>query len=412
MRDGGRGAARGVEQQRDESVAEPPADDTGGIRQTIRRPVEQHLLALPDGEHAGPDVEAPFAIGAFGDEECETREAGGRGHVACDGHDAFPGRIAPSHLWQAVAAAVADEANDDPSLVPAAIAGRGLDATVLTDGIHRIGVDVREAGWRPYRYPGMRDRVDDRHPLLDRLKRTIRRAEPGTPSGRIAALLHPTSLDLVLRASVYRFAPLIGPSGALDRIYCDAQGRLAFDPHYQGAAYDADHCPGELMRQVIDVTLLDWVLVLDWLREHRNDLFEAVWVRDAVTVERLLRDPAPLPPMPFLRMVKCRHARFKALVGIFWELERLYELLHAFGGPDRVTLTRLRATLASTSTLGSAIGADTRTARYAASAWCHRYTLIQLFSRGADAAHDDAHPHVALGQGQRTAMDELGGSLS
>jgi hypothetical protein len=169
----------------------------------------------------------------------------------------------------------------------------------------------------------------------------------------------------------------------------------------------------ELLRQTLDVRLTDWIVLLDDLRVTQPALFDAVWRRDALTVERLLRKGQPLPAMPFLRMRKDSVDRFRTVVAIFWEAERLFELLHAFGGRSRLTMTKLVRGLMATSMLGGEIKTDTRTGRYVATSWCHRGVLATLFDNGPAAGHDPRHPHCAWGAGGNPLIaDELEGCVT
>lgn len=117
--------------------------------------------------------------------------------------------------------------------------------------------------------------------------------------------------------------------------------------------------------------------------------------------------------MPFLRMRSDGPDRFRAVVAIFWEAERLFEVLHAFGGRDRVTMPRLIEGLMTTSMLGGEIAADTRTGRYVATSWCHRAVLAELFDAGCKTDHDPRHPHRAWGSaGNPAEADELAGCVT
>lgn len=323
-----------------------------------------------------------------------------------------PMRRVPGRLGKVVETAICREAAENTHLVPKEITDEVGDVADRLGGIYIIGNDLRRAGWRFDRNPGTRDAAREGHPLWARLTETIRRWEPDAPASRTAALQKPTGFTDLLRASVYRMAPLMGPGADLARLYSAPGGLTPFDPGYGGEMYDADHCTGELMRQLLDVTFLDWVTTLEWLRTCWPAMFDAVWTRDAVAVLRLMHTHA-LPPMPFLRQCKNQRQRLEALVAMFWEAERSFELIYAFGGRERVTISTLCATLGSTSMLGSAIRSDTRSANYAAGSWCHRYTLARLFEHGPNVAHLDQHPHVALGAtGDALGMDELAGSAS
>ena len=141
-------------------------------------------------------------------------------------------------------------------------------------------------------------------------------------------------------------------------VYRDSEGRFADDPAYTGRRYDGDHAPDELLRQVLDVTLVDWIVFLETLRTTWPAMFDAVWQRDAVEVKQLLGNKPRLPVMDFLRVKKKEQDRFCTLVAIFWEAERCFELMHAFGGPRRVTKPKLLVAMRSTSTLGAEIAAD------------------------------------------------------
>lgn len=281
----------------------------------------------------------------------------------------------------------------------------------LAAGNKIIGHDSHAARFRSDRRPGLRDPVEARHPLMARLICTALRFEPTAGPARKEQLQQPGDRESLLRACVYRYAPLFGNGCALDRIYRDPARRIYDDTQYAGAKYDADYCTGELMRQVLDVRLLDWFETLDALRIGSPAMFQAVWTRDALAVDAMLTSAVDLPLMPFLRMVKGGSViRFRTLVGIFWEFERLFELLHALGGRGRVTPNKLRSALQSSSMLGAEIAADGRTGRYLATGWCHRHALAWLFDAGPAAGHDPRHPHVAMGaSGVPTYVDEVAG---
>ena len=105
--------------------------------------------------------------------------------------------------------------------------------------------------------------------------------------------------------------------------------------------------------------------------------------------------------------------RFRAVIAIFWEAERLFELIHAFGGRNRVTMARLVRSLTTTSVLGGEIKADTRSGRYVATSWCHRAVLATLFDKEPAASYDPRHPHRAWDPGANPLIaDELEGCVT
>lgn len=305
----------------------------------------------------------------------------------------------------------------DPASVPPTILARAQGwSPPAPGGIHIIGHDTRKAGWRHGRLPGLRDMVGEFHPVFDRMM-VVARYHEGTSVNavRVAALQRPVNSADLWQAAIYRWQAWFGIACSLDDVYRDGDDRRANDPAYAQAAkvYDADHSPDELLRQTLDVRFIDWIILLDDLRANQPELFDAVWCRDAITVERLLDQGRYLPAMPFLRMRTDGPDRFRAVVAIFWEAERLFELLHAFGGRDRVTVTRLVRSLKATSMLGGEIAADTRTGRYAATSWCHRAVLATLFDAGCATGHDPRHPHRAWGFGGNPAIaDELAGCVT
>lgn len=320
-------------------------------------------------------------------------------------------RHLPSHIMAAIAAGLADEITANPDAVPAGIRANARHWSAPDrEGIHVIGHDALAAGWRHERFPGLRDAVGASHPVFDRMVATARSTEGPVAPERAAVLKHPQSQAQLWRAAIYRWSAWFGRDCRLDTVYRDSQGRFADDPAYTGQRYDADHAPDELLRQVLDVTLIDWIELLETLRTTWPAMFDAVWQRDAIKVKRLLGSKPRLPVMEFLRVRKNEEDRFCAVVAIFWEAERCFELMHAVGGPRRVTKSKLMAAMQSTSMLGAEVATDSRAARYAAATWCHRGSLALLFDDGLSIGHDPRHPHRALGPGGDPVItDEVSG---
>lgn len=323
--------------------------------------------------------------------------------------------IQSSPLVAAVEAAIAARIAADRASAPPSIAAKAIGWTPgAADSSSVIGNDTWEAGWRHGRLPGLRDMVGEFHPTFDRMMLVARDHEGSAVDGvRVNALTQPKTRADLWQAAIYRWSAWFGVNCSLDDVYRDVNGRHAVDTGYMGEAYDADHSPDELLRQTLDVRLIDWIALLDELRLTWPELFEAVWHRDAVTVERLLQQNRRLPTMDFLRMRKDGRDRFRAVVGIFWEAERLFELLHAFGGRSRVTMPHLLKGLMATSFLKAEIKADTRTGRYIATSWCHRAVLAMLFDDGLAIGHDPRHPHRTFGPGGNPSItDELKGCVT
>lgn len=305
----------------------------------------------------------------------------------------------------------------DPASVPPSIVTKAQSWSPPTPGaICVMGQDTREAGWRHARFPGLRDIAGDFHAVFDRMILVARFHEGKSVDAiRISALTRPVDSADLWQAAIYRWPAWFGIACSLDDVYRDGNSRLANDAGYAHAAkvYDADHSPDELLRQTLDVRFTYWIVLLDDLRVNQAELFDAVWRRDPIAVERLLAEGRHLPAMPFLRMRKSSADRFRAIVAIFWEAERLFELLHAFGGRSRVTMTRLVRGLMTTSMLGGEINGDTRTGRYVATSWCHRAVLATLFDNGPAVDHDPRHPHRAWGAGGNPLIaDELEGCVT
>lgn len=320
----------------------------------------------------------------------------------------------PSHLMSGVADGIATEIAANPDAVPPSVLQKAKDCPLpSTAGIHILGDDTRAAGWRQGRLPGMRDMVGEFHLTFDRIMVMAWRYEGAVAPAREAALRSPSSNSDLWQAAIYRWPYWFGIDCDLGRVYRDTSGKWANDRAYTGQAYDADHCPDELLRQVLDVTLIDWIGLLETLRVTWPAMFEAVWRRDAVTVDRLSRRNRRLPDMPFLRARKDPADRLRAAIAIFWEAERLFELMHAIGGPRRITMTKLLTALSSTSMLAGSIAADDLTGRYIGSMWCHRGALALLFDDGLAMGHDPRHPHRSFGPGgDANLTDEVGGSVS
>lgn len=323
-------------------------------------------------------------------------------------------RQQPNHLMASVAAGIATEIAADPDAVPTSVLDKAKDwSAPSAAGIHIMGHETRRAGWRHGRLPGLRDMVGEFHPVFDRMMVMARRYEKNVPPEREAALRSPVSASDLWRAAIYRWSNWFGVDADLCRVYRDDNGRLADDPAYAGHAYDADHVPDELLRQVLDVTLIDWIGLLETLRVTWPAMFDAVWHRDAKAVDHLSRQNRRLPDMPFLRVRKDSADKLRTVVAIFWEAERAFELMHAIGGRHRVTMTRLLSALASTSMLGAAVAADDPTGRYVGSMWCHRGALALLFDEGLATGHDARHPHRSLGPGgDVNVTDEIVGCVS
>lgn len=320
-------------------------------------------------------------------------------------------RQLPGNMIATVATGIADEMAADPGSVPATIRAKARNwSPPHIGGINVIGHDTRAAGWRHGRLPGLRGIVDDFDPVFNRMIAAARSTGSAASAEQEAALRHPQSQDELWRAAIHRWSAWFGRDCCLDLIYRDSQGRLADDPAYTGRSYDADHAPDELLRQVLDVTLIDWIVFLETLRTTWPAMFDAVWRRDAVKVKRLLGNKPRLPVMDFLRMRKEEQDRFCTVVAIFWEAERCFELMHAIGGTRRVTKPNLLAAMRSTSTLGAEVATDSRAARYVATTWCHRGSLSLLFEDGIAIDHDPRHPHSALGPGgDPVVTDEIAG---
>lgn len=320
-------------------------------------------------------------------------------------------RRPPSHIMAGVAAAIAEEMAANPGAVPASIREKAKGwSSPSAAGIHILAQEARVAGWRHGRLPGMRDIIGEFHPVMDRMMTMARKdEEPVTPE-REAALKSPASYADLCQAVIYRWPYWFGvdanlgkvspdPNVHLDRVYRDSQGKLVTDPAYTGQAYDADHCPDELLRQVCNVSLVDWITLLEALLGGWPAMFDAVWRRDARRVETLLRENRGMPDMEFLRTIKDPRDKFRAVVTLFWEAERFFELMFVIGGPGRVTMTKLTAALSSTSMLTDAVAADSPTGRYIGSMWCHRGALALLFDHGLAIGHDPRHPHWSFGPG-------------
>jgi hypothetical protein len=323
-------------------------------------------------------------------------------------------RQQPGHLMASVATGIAAEIVADPDAVPETVLckAKGWSAPSAA-GIHIMGHETRRAGWRHGRLPGLRDMVGEFHPVFDRMMVMARRYEKNVPPERETALRSPARISDLWQAAIYRWSNWFGVDADLCRVYRDDNGKLADDPAYAGHSYDADHAPDELLRQVVDVTLIDWIGLLEALRVTWPAMFDAVWHRDAKAVDRLSRQNWRLPDMPFLRVRKGSADKLRTVVAIFWEAERMFEFMHAIGGPRRVTMTKLLSALASTSMLGGAVEADDPTGRYIGSMWCHRGALALLFDEGLATGTDARHPHRSLGPGGDVgATDEIEGCVS
>lgn len=323
-------------------------------------------------------------------------------------------RQPPSHLMASVAAGIAAEIAADPDTVPSSVLEKAENwSSSSTAGIHIMGHDARAAGWRHGRLAGLRDIVGDFHPVFDRMMVLARRYEEAVNSDREAVLRSPASTRDLWQTAIYRWSCWFGVDADLGQVYRDGDGRWADDPAYSGLAYDTDHAPDELLRQVLDVTLVDWIGLLETLRVTWPVMFDAVWRRDASAVARLSRQNRRLPDMAFLRVRKDPADKLRTVVAIFWEAERLFELMHAIGGPRRVTMTKLLSTLSSTSVLGGAVATDDPCGRYIGSMWCQRGALALLFDDGLAIGHDARHPHQSFGPGGNVGTtDEIEGCVS
>ena len=330
-----------------------------------------------------------------------------------------------SPMMAGVAAAIAEEMAANPDAVPTSVLEKAKDwlPPSMAD-IRILGRETRAAGWRHGRLPGLRDIVGEFHPVMDRMIIMARKYEDTVTAQREAALQSPANSADLCQAVIYRWPYWFGvdanlgrvsrdPKVYLERVCRDHKGRLVTDPDYTGQAYDADHCADELLRQVLDVTLIDWISLLETLLGGWPAMFDAVWRRDAGRVQRLLRENRRMPDMQFLRAVKDPRDKFRAVVALFWEAERFFELMFAIGGPSRVMMTKLMAALGSTSMLAGAVAADSPTGRYVGSMWCHRGALALLFGDGMAMGHNPRHPHWSFGPGGDANMtDEIEGCVS
>ena len=176
-------------------------------------------------------------------------------------------RQLPSQMMAAMATGIADEMAAYPDAVPAAIRAKARNwSPPDAAGIHVIGDESRAAGWRRGRLPGLRDPAGAFNPVFDRMMATARSAEGSVSPEREAALKRPQSKAQLWQAAIYRWSAWFGRDCHLKSVYRDEQGRFADSPAYRGQGYDADHAPDELLRQVLDVTLIDWIVLLETLR--------------------------------------------------------------------------------------------------------------------------------------------------
>lgn len=186
-------------------------------------------------------------------------------------------RQTPSHMMAAVSAAVEAEMAANPADVPVSIFRKAADwSAPSVAGIHIIGHEARMAGWRHGRLPGLRDIVGEFHPVFDRIMLLARRHEGAVTGDREAALRMPDNRAGLWQAAIYRWPSWFGIGCNLSQVYRDSGGRPADDPTYTGQTYDADHCPDELLRQVLDVTLIDWISLLETFRDTWPEMFDAV----------------------------------------------------------------------------------------------------------------------------------------
>jgi hypothetical protein len=316
-----------------------------------------------------------------------------------------------SPLLRSVRAAVLQECSDYPALVPIKLRavpnGSRIQTRVADPETAKLKASPRD---RMHRYAGARDVLLLRRVVSKRIGKTVRDHQPHASDADIRKLLHPRNRADLVQACVYRYAPLIGPDADLTRIYRDAHGRTVLDDQYAGHVYDADHCAGEITERALDCTLVDWMRFLEELRTICPQMFIAVWHRDVTKAEAILGQLGPerLPQLRCLRSQKDPIQKFRFMVGLWAEFERLFELLEEFGGPERVTESSLRAFLASTADGAAAAGLGSRAALYVSTAWCHVRALTELQQNGCAPALEQSHPYKAFAtNGFAPTVDEL-----
>lgn len=291
-----------------------------------------------------------------------------------------------SPLFENVRASVGQEAAENPSETP--------DRLML------------HAGDFAQPYPGKRDALRLSHPTTARMLGMIKQYHPDASRSEMRRLLWPIKRADLVQACIYRYAALVGPDADLMRIYRDSNGSTVLDDNYAGDAYDADHCTSEQSMQAIDCSLVHYIKMMDQLRSNWPAMFRAVWRRDLKKVDALI-ERRPLPQLCCLRSQKGPTEKFRFMVGLFAEFERLFELLEYLGGPERVTSTSLKAALASLAK-GQCAATGSREALYISTAWCHYQPLSHLSWFGCDDRLDYRHPHKAFGpRGITTAVSEL-----
>lgn len=316
-----------------------------------------------------------------------------------------------SPLLRSVRAAVLQECSDYPTLVPVKLRagpnGSRIQTRVADPESAKLKASPRD---RMHRYAGARDVLLLRRVVSKRIGKTVRDHQPDASDADIRKLLHPRNRADLVQACVYRYAPLIGPDADLTRIYRDVHGRTVLDDQYAGHVYDADHCAGEIIERVLDCTLVDWMRFLEELRTICPQMFTAVWRRDVTKAEEILGKLGPerLPRLSCLRSKNDPIQKFRFMVGLWAEFERLFELLEEFGGPGRVTESSLRAFLASTADGAAAAGLGSRAALYVSTAWCHVAALTELQQNGCAPALEQSHPYKAFAtNGFAPTVDEL-----
>ncbi len=249
--------------------------------------------------------------------------------------------------------------------------------------------------------PGLRDIVTRQHWLHDRM------ANYGVPhasltGGVSCAGVNLPSDDEVGRAVAARWGHMA--AHGCDRTKLYAQTSLA------GRMYDAVYSADGLMRVVYTVTVCDLADLYHGLHRLGRLVYEPAWTRDYVGLHAALTAHRGwLPTVNGLPQIADPIDKILTVLALFWEWERVFDMLECAGGSKRITETVLAAALKSSTCLTMAAGAADRLSGYLYGTWTHVLSLVDFSATGV-GGHAPEMPLLAFGpSGTPTNADPVKG---